>query len=365
MDIDLSLSDPLFSYPPQTSQAVVTQCLPDATSTAVVDYADTLGNPQTVRKTTEPSYNLGVTGPLFQTPSRDSRHPASMTHPVGQRSPQEHPMIDPHVSTTNIVSRRRRRPTKPERDLIKQQRREATDGRRAARIEEREDWSTQNHNGKQVASGAFLSESSVQECFNRLTVNENNDPGNYFTGRDPSNISRDGGTTTIPFRAEEPIVEFGFKGRSDITASSSPMNGSGTRHPNFPNHSADSASWASLKAQALQTGSRPGKSFDPRKYGKNKRGPEDFVRRLAELEKQLTTLRYSDQGTTKSERKIAHMTRQALSLRVRIEEGEGRLTAPEAKELRKANARMHSRKTKKTDHEEGVEDLVDQVALLL
>ncbi|MCJ1398470.1 hypothetical protein MMC11_001670 [Xylographa trunciseda] len=65
MDVDMPLSAPLFSYPSQSSQ-IATQCLPGATSTAVVDYADTLRNSQPAQIKTEPSYDKAPAGPIHE-----------------------------------------------------------------------------------------------------------------------------------------------------------------------------------------------------------------------------------------------------------------------------------------------------------
>ncbi|MCJ1384507.1 hypothetical protein MMC17_007624 [Xylographa soralifera] len=307
MDIGLPLPDAScsypFSYPPHSSQTA-THCLPGAASTSVVDYADTPGNHQRVQTTTDPSLNTATTTPISKTTSWPCHDPALLARLAEMRiSPREQPKIDCHIATTNIRAPRKKRLGKVARAKAREERRESIDGLNA--------------------------------------------------------------TATISIKADKPTVGFGFTGRSDVTATSSQLNDSGRSHLEVPEQFPDSASWASLKAQALKNRAKIGKLGEQLRNRKKTKRPRDLPKRLAELEKQITTLRHSGPSSITLEKKITHITRQALSVRVRIEEGEGRLTVREAKALRVANARMLSRKTKKTDHEKGVENLVDQVAMLL
>ncbi|MCJ1432374.1 hypothetical protein MMC27_001730 [Xylographa pallens] len=382
MDVDVPLSDTSFFYPPHSLQTV-TQCLPGAASTAVVDYADTLGNSQAVQRAVEPSYYVATTGPIYETTSRNSQHaslsirppqPVDLTgtsdaallaHAAERRiSPQEEPKMNIHAATMNIRSRRKKRLSKYERDMIKKAGRGFTDGLNATQNEARGERNAQNGNGKQAVSRASHPEASIQDWFTQLTVNDNNHPGHFSAYSDRFDHLLQT-TATVPVKAEEPTVGFGFTGRSDITATSSQTKNSGRPLPDFLKPFSDSASWASLTAQALKNRAKIGKPKEQQRKVKLIGRPRDLPKRLAELEKQITTLRHSGPSSNTLEKKITNITRQALSVRVRIEEGEGRLTVPEAKELRRANARMLSRKNKKTDHEKGVETLVDQVAMLL
>ncbi|MCJ1282649.1 hypothetical protein MMC26_001974 [Xylographa opegraphella] len=384
MDIDFPPSDAPFSYPSHSSQTVPYR-LPDAASTAVVDYADTLGNPQPVQKATYPSYNIATTNPtnpIHGTKPCNSQHAslsvrspqpvqlsgssnsASLAHPVERGPPWQRPENDINVAAMNFRSRRKKRPCKAGRDLMKKEGREAADRLNAAQIKLREERIARDRNGIQAVSGASNQESSIQDCFNRLTVNENNHSGHLSARNDPlDHLSQT--TATTSFSAEKPVVEFGFISRSDITASSSQTNDPGKSHPVVPTQSADSSSWAALTAQALKNRNQPGKQGKRSKKGKEVRRPRDLSKRLIELEKQITTLRHSGDRVRSVKRKINNVTRQALVVRTRIEEDEGRLTALEAKELRKANAKMLGKRSKMTEHEKGVDSLVDGMAMLL
>ena len=382
MDIDLPLSDAIYYYSPQPLQTV-TQSLPGATSTAVVDYAATLGNPPAVQIAAAPSYNIATVDSTYETTFYPFQHtslsgsspqsmeltgtsyPAPQAH-LAERSPREQPKIDIPVATTNTRGRRKPRMRKFERDMIKKEGRAFADGLNVTtQTGVRGERNFQMQNGNHIVSGDSQPDISIQDCFNQLTVNENNHPGHSLARGDRSDYLSQT-ITTIPFKVEQPILGFGSTGRSDITATSSQMNNTGRKYSGDPMQFADSASWASLMAQALKNRAKIGKAAEQPRAGKKKaRQPRNLPMRLAELEKQLTTFRRSGPSSITLEKKITHITRQALHVRVRIEEDAGRLTAPEAKELRKANTRMLCRKTKKTDHERGVENLVDQVAMLL
>ena len=382
MDVDELLSDELFFYSPCPWQAAP-HCLPGAASTAVVDYAATIGNSQAVQRAAEPSYYVATTGPYYETTSRNSQHvslserplqsvdltgisdSALLAHPAERRvSPREEPEMNINAATMNIRTRRNKRLSKYERDMIKKAGRGFTDGFNATQDEARGERNAQNGNGKQAVSRVSHPETSIQDCFTQLTVNDNNHPGHSSANRDRSDHLLQT-TATVPVKAEEPTVGYGFTGRTDVIATSSQTNDSGRTHPEFLKPFSDSASWASLTAQALKNRAKMGKPKEQQKKGKIIGRPRDLPRRLAELEKEITTLRHSGPSSNALEKKITHITRQALSVRVRIEEGEGRLTVPEAKELRRANARMLCRKNMKTDHEKGVDTLVDQVAMFL
>ncbi|MCJ1391293.1 hypothetical protein MMC18_004156 [Xylographa bjoerkii] len=236
--------------------------------------------------------------------------------------------------------------------------------RHQRKIALREEQELEKRKAEQILIDFPHQEVGIQDCFARLTVNENNHPGHLSVHRDRSDHLLQAAAAT-PVKTEKLAVKSGITNRSDITAISFRLNDSRRTHPDIPEQLPDKAFWDLLKAQALKNRPQAGNSVHQRRHGKKSRQLVDLPKRLADTEKQITTLRHSGPSTTYLEKKITNLTREALSVRVRIEEGEGRLTAEEAKALRRANARNLSRKTKQTDHERVVETLVEQVAMLL
>ena len=91
-------------------------------------------------------------------------------------------------------------------------------------------------------------------------------------------------------------------------------------------------------------------------------------KKIADKEKHITTLQQGFQNR-KTILQIEHFQRQALQWRVKLEQGEGRITNEEATELRKANRKLtgssRRRAITKTEYEKSFDNLVDEVAGLL